>query len=294
MKHILLVLLLWVSPYVKAQEYLPMLEEGTVWSIYIFDFFYGTSGEFQVSLEGETVINGKTYKNVYREYGGTTCFVREENGIVYRYHPNEDVETIMYDFTLELGDTFNFPDPETSLVEFCTMEGLLFTGPYEWVVTDVYTQYIAGENRKVIELDHWSECGTTATWIEGIGSSLGFDVTGDMIHLTCTMLVCYQKDGQITLFNGASSCELLGVPYYQFTTSTLYPNPVTHQAFLFVDQALVGSELLVYDMQGRLKSQVLIQRETFTINGMEYAAGMYLYQIRSKGKVVDSGKFVVR
>lgn len=270
-----------------------MLEEDTVWSVYIYNFFNGSAGIVQITVGENIIIGGNSYKTVFFDGTSTSCLLREENGIVFRYHPDEDVETIMYDFTLEIGDTFTFPHVTWPFLEFCTMQGQYFSGPYQWEVTNVYTEFIAGADRKVIELDYWSDCGVTATWIEGIGSSLGFEPVGDEIDLMCSYLLCYEREGNVTLFNGASSCEL-GVPDNDFNTSVLYPNPIHDQATLYIQPELINSDLVMYDLQGHLVYRDRVDREVFSFDLSFFASGMYLYQIRKKGEVADSGKFVVR
>ena len=130
-----------------AQSYIPMINEDHTWSV---DVHYYTSGQpyyivsQQFSLNGETVlINGMTYHRIRRNNSNPACLIREDNGKVYKYYFSLDSEVIMYDFTLEIGDTIL-----VKLSEYCYDGG--GSGQIPLTVVDVTTQNIAGEDRKVL------------------------------------------------------------------------------------------------------------------------------------------------
>ncbi|NNM22770.1 MAG: hypothetical protein HKO54_04380, partial [Flavobacteriaceae bacterium] len=218
-----------------AQPFLPMISEDHAWSIDIYHEPFDPGCEIcdccsytiteQITIGEIVMVDGKTYNRVLRNEAGTSCLVREENGLIYKYSETTEVEVLYYDFTLDLGDTFFLPLEDQ---EYCSWEGFnnIVT---EMEVINVSVQNIAGEDRKVIEFDHANELGIEATWIEGIGSVLGFDPISETYDFTFgTALVCFTDNGIVTFFNGATSCDntTLNVSDFELPEVVLYPNPV--------------------------------------------------------------------
>ena len=121
----------------KAQEaeyeYVPVVREGVEWG-YVASYHFPPGAEYyRLQLKGDTVINGKTYKRCYAYQTATLDietatlhgFLREEDKRVY-FIPNPeeenltgiwillkliyegygDEERMIYDFNLNVGDTF--------------------------------------------------------------------------------------------------------------------------------------------------------------------------------------------
>jgi len=182
---------------VQAQDYLPMLNAENVWSTDIYNAPFDPGCNIcgccsftvtqQVTVSGSVVVNGETYMRVLNNDGETSCLVREDNGLIYKYSDISEEEVLYYDFTLELGDVFILSQSE----EYCGWEG--FNNVVSGIeVINVSTQSIAGEDRKVIEFNFFNELGIQETWIEGIGSVLGFDPIGETIDITFgTALACF-------------------------------------------------------------------------------------------------------
>ncbi|MEM7085999.1 MAG: T9SS type A sorting domain-containing protein [Bacteroidota bacterium] len=282
----------------NAQDYIPMLEENHTWSV---DFKYGIlppgcepNCDYiiteQITVADEVVVDGKTYKKVFTSNGATSCLVREENGIVYQLDASHAVEIIKYDFTLEVGDVFSFDD-----LFYCPLEdGSGFGGPFE--VIDVSTQFIAGEDRKVIEFDFNFGAGINEVWIEGIGSITGFDPIGTIIDITdYSLLACFDIAGTNYFFNNATSCDntTLGLNNFGKNEAVLYPNPVTHTSILQLAKEAQFDALKVYDANGKLIKEEKITSDYLLIEAMEYPTGLYFYQLIYKKGVIKAGKFII-
>ena len=93
---------------------LPVVEEGKVWSLRtgLYDFSYSHTEVFR--MEGDTLLNGKTYQKTYRYYdpdfsGGGLYhdFYRQEGDKVFVYRAGEEREYLFLDFGLEAGDTMS-------------------------------------------------------------------------------------------------------------------------------------------------------------------------------------------
>ncbi|MFT5436258.1 MAG: hypothetical protein ACI840_000902 [Ulvibacter sp.] len=290
--------LLFTFSFSYAQTYLPMLEEDNIWSVDFFSdpFGGGSTGIVtdQITVAGETVIGSQTYKSVYINGEEGSCLVREENGIIYRYDVTNSQDVIMYDFTLDLGDIFEFP--QLMYESYCASLGSYNSLP-EMTVVAVTTEMIANETRKVIEFDYYSESGYTCFWIEGIGSSLGFDPVGDIIDIGNAYLVCYTKNGNTYFFNDATDCDnttIVGITDFSSEEIILYPNPVTRTSILQLPSTFSVDLIRVYDINGRLIKEESISKDYISIKMMDFRSGVYFYQVFSKNKHLQTKQFIVK
>lgn len=102
--YILLTLLLTMVLNLEAQvnDYKPFVEEGKRW-VWHTDSYRTISNYFSFLIEGDSVINGKSYKKVW--YSNTNNptklygFVREEDSRVYLFPEDDYMEHILYDFS---------------------------------------------------------------------------------------------------------------------------------------------------------------------------------------------------
>ncbi|MFT4669763.1 MAG: hypothetical protein ACI9M9_000880 [Flavobacteriaceae bacterium] len=281
-----------------AQPYLPMLEENNIWSVDFFSdpFGGGSTGIVtdQITVAGETVIGSQTYKSVYINGAEGSCLVREENGIIYRYDVTNSQDVIMYDFTLDVGDIFEFP--QLMYESYCASLGSYNSLP-EMTVVAVTTEMIANETRKVIEFDYYSESGYTCFWIEGIGSSLGFDPVGDIIDIGNAYLVCYTKNGNTYFFNDATDCDnttIVGITDFSSEEITLYPNPVANRSILQLPAEASVDRIIILDIHGRIVKDETLSKEYYLIDVMDYRSGIYFYQVFNNRGLVKTTQFIVK
>lgn len=296
MKTKLLVLFLFICCYSYTQNYIPMLEEYHTWSVDVYyDLFkpplvYTVTQ--QVTVAGEIVVNGKIYKRVFNNEGETSCLVREENGIVYQIDEINSDEIIKYDFTLEVGDTFDFFQ-----TYYCSFYGFNNTNVNLLEVTNVDVQFIAGEDRKVITFEEDFVGIGVETWIEGIGSIRGFDSLGVLLDFTVgTLLVCFNIDGINYFFNAATSCDntTLGLDDLDRDQIILYPNPVTSTSILQFPSEDIVDMLKIYDVSGKLVKEEKVNKDYVLIDAMQYRSGLYFYQVFSENKLLKTEKFIIR
>ncbi|MDE6494525.1 MAG: T9SS type A sorting domain-containing protein [Bacteroidales bacterium] len=117
----LIFLITFCFSMVSAQEIQPnVVQEGRIWLLYTGpsgDIGYGTGKNFGAFFGTDTVIDGKTYKNVlYRRVFYWDNFdelptynwgfaLREEGSKVYHYDYATKEERLLFDFSLKPGDT---------------------------------------------------------------------------------------------------------------------------------------------------------------------------------------------
>ena len=109
-------------------EYVPFVREGVEWGYYQYNPVHPEdNGIIRLQFEGDTLLDGKTYKKLYMYKGcdltpdnGTLIdFMREENKIVYSkkdrkysdeiYVEDAETEVVLYDFSLDVGDSLWVP-----------------------------------------------------------------------------------------------------------------------------------------------------------------------------------------
>lgn len=112
-QHLLLFgLLLAVAGNTAAQENTPhLVTEGKQWAVCVNTF----TGKFWTEtyrLQGDTVINGKTYKIEHMsrnedlsDMKPTGRYMREENGKVYSITDKDQRDDFVFDYSMEIGDT---------------------------------------------------------------------------------------------------------------------------------------------------------------------------------------------
>ena len=152
-------------PAVKTEPAaIPLLEEGKVW--WYYDAVW-PNNVFRMFVEGDTIANGRTWKKLYHDNSDEAVPVfakalREDGGRVYQLTENGS-EKLVYDFTLGIGDRYT---PESN------------DGRYMEVIAvdTMFTEGVA--HRRLILQQYLGGVATDLTsWIEGIGSDYGIDLT---------------------------------------------------------------------------------------------------------------------
>lgn len=152
-------------PAVKTEPAaIPLLEEAKVW--WYYDAVW-PNNVFRMFVEGDTIANGRTWKKLYHDNSDEAVPVfakalREDGGRVYQLTENGS-EKLVYDFTLGIGDRYT---PESN------------DGRYMEVIAvdTMFTEGVA--HRRLILQQYLGGVATDLTsWIEGIGSDYGIDLT---------------------------------------------------------------------------------------------------------------------
>jgi len=181
MKKRQLLLLLAVASILPASAQdgtLPMLEEGRIWNTMSlhpgmnpsYTNLYGMPCEgtpHTYKIDGDSVINGKTYKKFLQDGSLMYVLMRQEGARIYKYpsdvmFPSENglilQEELAYDFSLQERDTIYYP--------------YLFNG---LVVAHVDTIMVDGISRRRLTMNLGvgeNEIETLADiWVEGIGGA---------------------------------------------------------------------------------------------------------------------------
>ncbi|MBX2827575.1 MAG: T9SS type A sorting domain-containing protein [Flavobacteriaceae bacterium] len=248
----------------------------------------------QLTLGEIVVHNGLDYKRLYVDET-PRCDLREENGIVYKYDQNENIDTILIDMNLEVGDVFNFIGSAYNSYPTCHTAG--FAPITSMEVENVEFVELAGETRKIITFNRYAVPNfIQVRWVEGIGNIHGFDAFWEAIDITAGQaLVCFTNSTGTYFFNDATSCDntTLNIVDLSKQDILLYPNPVSSTSILQFPEGTVD-QVQIFDVSGKLIKEIFPTANYIKIDIMQYASGLYFYKAFSEKKPIKSAKFIIR
>ncbi len=235
-------------------------------------------------FEGDKAINSLNYKKLYVTYDSTlvirnyNCALREDTNS-HIYVNENSVERLLYDFSLNLGDTFyqgwmNIP----------------------MIVDSVDTvTLLNGESRRRMFFSYYHEY-----WIDGIGSTFGLlNVDFYDLHFDIDVaLNCFIENDTIK-YHGLSN-----ISCYQTTTNikniatdnsfNLLPNPFENCSFLEIKRSLTKGHLQIYNCNGTLvRSDGNLYGNKIKIERGKLNEGLYFFSLTDKNNIIH-GKFIVQ
>ena len=224
-------------------------------------------------IESDTVINSKMYSvfiDIVYNYGGhysdTVGYIREDiqsrkTYFLYKYSKDE---TLLYDFSLTIGDVFN---------------AKTFWGGWEYdTVTNIDSIVYMGQKRLTITLTNGNN---SLDWIEGIGSKQGFLYT-NYYHGT---LLCLTSDSELLYKNDAGYDDCIIALYENLddvpiqNEVKIYPNPAFGSIKVEKDKTIESIKLL--DLYGHILAQYKPNQKSYVISLSALDKGLYLLNIDS-------------
>lgn len=299
MKKLLLLLLLLSVTKFFAQDF-SITDQGNKWGLKYFDGHCDNNedpdieceqdGVALVRINGEVIFNNITYAILEGSFTGGAMYIREDQGIVYEYLESVG-EFILYDFTLEVGDTIEI-GPEASCFGDENNNNLAD-------VIDVSTELIAGQDRKVITFDiiYGSNFSNNVQWIEGIGSVNDPTNPDFLLCDFVVALACFNNGEEIFSFaqNEEECNSALSAPEIPKVTTLLTPNPIAEQSVLTINNFQNNTTIAFYNLLGQFINKKEVTNNTMVINRSDFpATGIYFYQIAQNGVIADSQKFIVK
>lgn len=268
----------------QTSTYHPLPESNAVWTCnaYLYCFPEGGTGDYDyiVAIDGDTLIQNQTYKilevpfsidnSTGNCFGLTTGYrgaFRQEipNKKVYFIPPSETAEQLLFDFTMEVGDT---------------VKGYLATYNPNRSITSIDSVIVGNSYRK-----RWNVgAGSTINLIEGVGSTFGFfqPLLGVLNHEPSYATTCFQENA-ITLYPETAS-ECLVVTTVQSNarrklTPSVFPNPSANAVQLKFGSMAVNLTLNVFSSLGELvSSKRLKDIDSYNLMLPE-VRGVYLLQL---------------
>ena len=227
-------------------------------------------------------IREDSLKRVY--YKGKNVF----ESYIYDSHPDE--EKLLYDFALNVGDTFKLN------------QSYAFFEENFLIVSKIDSLLINNKYRRRINFGHDST-NLIEVWVEGIGNiPRGLLYTSDPSMATCDFnntLICYkQNDTLLYMDSTYSKCYF----YYDAIKENkifeknikIFPNPVTDISILDFSKFNDIEFINIYSLEGTLVKQINTKgKNKIIINRKDYLPGMYFYRAKSSKGGYFSDRFII-
>lgn len=267
-----IVLLFLFCTSTMAQPYKSIFGKNkTSWLI------FGSYGTDSIYVTKDTLINGIMHKEIWALIPSIMVnylYVTEDtnSGHVYMYNINDGQDVLLYDYSLEQGDTICW-------------------SPYIGV-DSVYFE----NGNKIIELNYTCVDPYNSTYkhryIEGIGCNMGFSPI--WAYGGIQVLLCSYKDG-IQVFQNTDSiydgqCWITGIEEKRNQTMKIWPNPA-HECINIECKTPGIKQVGVFDLMGRIQMCQSMDEARISLNVRDLPPGIYLIRMQANTETVTS-KFI--
>lgn len=209
-------------------------------------------------------------------YTGLNRYFREENNRIYEYNQNQEI--LMYDFNLNLNDTFNVENPLSQITFPITVNIILDS-----------TLLLNDEHRRTIAMYCKGIEPTLTTWIDGIGSTSGFlSVYNSCAFDINTTLNCFYINDTLAYINPESKgCWTTATSNVKTVSFSIIPNPSKDK--IEIKGEVDFDKINIYSITGiKMKN---FQKEKI-IDVSELRKGLYIIELERKGHSLGKQKFV--
>lgn len=233
-----------------------------------------TYSYFSLQFKGFVTKNGVTYTSI-QEYG--LCREDTSQNKVYILPANDTIEKVLYDYNLQVGDTFAY--------QFWGIGGKNEKG----VVVYIDSVLVAGYYHKIWGFDSYN-INTYNVIIEGVGiMGWGKPESGRGV-------ICFSRNGimiPIKNYIDARSCAL---DVNNITTNnrtiTISPNPANQYSKITFPYTIQSGQLTITDVLGKtICSKSITNKPEIAIGEMP-ASGVYFYMLTDSSGNKFAGRFV--
>ncbi len=284
MKKSLCILLLFLSNLAHCQEYKPLLDTYNQWSVrYCFS---GCSTDIYYT-NGDTIVDAMNYKVLDGYHYISRGFLLREDVTEKKVYlktilPNGTRDYLLYDFSLEVGDSIDIKNPASPFIEDAGYYKVDSITLLPLVDSNLYRHFYLSPaaSNTISEND--------AVWVEGVGSlSLINAPGGDPNVNSAGRVACMFKDG-VSFYADLDiieDCEdiILDKPLFQPTIN----NSKIINGLVINEFSVINIEpfitLNVYNLNGQLLQHInLNNQNTVSLNLSGYKPAMYLIVLKSQ------------
>ncbi len=299
MKKITLLFCL-LSKILCAQNYIliPLDNPTLTWTSegYVSDATCVVYYEFIQFVDGDTLINGVTYTKI-GNYGlnqitpncGTNlnvmpieAFIRQDtvNRIIYALENGSTTESILIDFSQNIGDTVN------SIL----INPLHVAQQPPYFVANIDSMMINGiPHRRFWFNDINGQIVYGLNFIEGVGATCSILYPYLDFERRMT-LKCMTADTTLIYSDGTITC-ITSVTQPVWKSITFYPNPATNKLHL-INLPKVPVTVSISDVSGRILKQLLLSKNNDEIEISDLKSGIYILHWYGDEVIVSSGRFI--
>jgi len=297
-KYILTFALLIFELIAHGQIYYPLPNNNALWRVSYYDgaFCNGSypSAELQYESAGDTTINSLTYhKYIKSGVNLQVCYpyplsaiyyIRDDTTAKKIYLFYNGVDSLLYDFTLQPGDTIS---------------GFLVSSAYYLCQFSLYnTLRIKSIDSVMVGSKYhrrWNiadSCVQQRSYIEGIGSNAGL-VESYFTFERGSYLDCFSINGQNLFPDTNASCYPLSTGELASTVQgklSFYPNPLTSSSTLQLNTQLKDAEVVIYDVVGKEILSKKLTGSKMEIEKGSLESGVYFVRVRSEERQSAGGR----
>ena len=283
-KQILSVLLLiFCCNSAYSQKYQKMLGDSNLWSDYHFS--WGNSWNSVYKASKPLMIHSKQYKKfTFDSYDWG--YIREDTlkKKIYFLEDTTFSEKVLYDFSLNIGDTFIYKDSLNYRTIHFLVSQIDSTKPRQISLKNL------DSTNSVYLID-------SIVWIEGVGCNMSFLYPDQIFDYdNFSYLACAYRDTLKTYLNP------YGYPCYSTPVGiennaksspsiTISPNPYSGNYTLNISENFTG-EVLIYDMLGNVKYHENIQGKNKFDISLIAPSGIYFLKANSNDGNTSTLKLV--
>ena len=306
----------YTGVYIYSTTVFP--DDSAIWNTVGANGITGETWRFRYGLIGDTTISitdldtSYAYTKVYKLYDSTltspysTYFAAirtTDDNKVYALIPGFE-ETLLYNFTLDIGDTAWFG-----------VGGVIFTNVVMFEDQDHY-KVVTGIDSILLENNEYRKrwylesqtSGIYDEWVEGVGSIVwyglfnplifGIALNGDSYTLACL------KENNIIVYLNNPQCEecfcqlltsLEEIMQNDFNNLNIFPNPARNSVHISTENIVFKyGTINIYNSSGQCIYQNRIDAGSLlSIDVNHWKSGVYFVKVLDIKHVIGDGKFVV-
>ncbi|MBA3665415.1 MAG: T9SS type A sorting domain-containing protein [Bacteroidetes bacterium] len=313
-KNLLLVVFLIISKLVISQTYIPFPNDSATWVVSKScsspcNIQTGTQAP-QLVQSGDSIKNGILYHKLYSVASPTTygfyCFYRENAKRIYLKYPlgscygNDTSEFVLYDFNLNIGDTFTIKTPTgTCYTSFTNVPKMRLNSKTTTTVSYVNGPRTAYSFSSVTS--GFPSMGLNITWYEGLGTNKGFlynlsfhswPILTPSSYPYTYYLTCFYRSNTLVYNPGCLVTNLSDIQAENLGF-VLFPNPSGDKVSIQNKTGLLIKEIYIFNKL----NQVILSGQHFSgpnevIDVSCLAEGVYFVKIVFENKEVLFKKII--
>ena len=264
------------------------IEKNKIWQSVVYPTSNPETIYIHYQFLNDTIINGQSYEQLYLkdlslsqiEWRPLNTFLREEQSKIYLVN-NDQSESLLYDFSLQVNDTFHLQTSNTNCIFLATaIDSITLSNT---------------EKRKRITLIQADDPNPAQPvygynyWVEGIGSLTSLINYGRSCYTDYDLdLLCYYEEkGLAYEKSNNSNCLLTSIKESPIPTIKVFPNP--SQDFFFIESPETITNLSIYNNLGQLM-KIDFNKQQIDISHL--SRGVYFIHLQTKNKEIYSQKFI--
>lgn len=286
----------FVIVLITTQASAQLLDSNTIWS--------ERGSKFSYVVDDTITVNNHLYHRINRSSDTTisysnsvieTFLIRTVGDSVLRYDAFNEEELLIYDFSLEVGDSI-YVFPYSNLY-------------YDSVLMrceNVDTVSVMGVQRRRLEMETLEPNTlfnlTTEYWYWGIGSDLGvlnpgrFAVPLTLDEYMPELWCCHKSFTQVYQKSGESSCHnVTSIEEYEQSKIIMYPNPISSGQPLRIEQMSMRLDnIKIFDLHGKQICESPVSgKNEHTIN-KSFEPGLYIVLCYDNSNILHREKLLVK